>query len=164
MIAMLRLDERMIHGQVAVKWSRYTGVNRIVVASDQAASSVLTQKGLMMAAPPTAKVAIRSVVGAINLLKDPRLADYKVMIIASIPIDVLTLAQNVPGIPLINVGNYGRIAPKKEGEIRKKYGENLYLYDEERELLKQVTETGIVCNYQTTPEDPSENLQSVLGS
>ncbi|MGN0484856.1 MAG: PTS system mannose/fructose/N-acetylgalactosamine-transporter subunit IIB [Lachnospiraceae bacterium] len=164
MIAMLRLDERMIHGQVAVKWSRYTGVNRIVVASDQAASSVLTQKALMMAAPPTAKVAIRSVVGAINLLKDPRLADYKVMIIASIPIDVLTLAQNVPGIPLINVGNYGRIAPKKEGEIRKKYGENLYLYDEERELLKQVTETGIVCNYQTTPEDPSENLQSVLGS
>ena len=54
MIAMLRLDERMIHGQVAVKWSRHTEVDRIVVASDEAAASPLTQKALMMAAPPTA--------------------------------------------------------------------------------------------------------------
>ena len=35
MISMIRLDERLIHGQVAVVWSRYLGVDRIVVANDE---------------------------------------------------------------------------------------------------------------------------------
>lgn len=34
MIKWVRLDERMIHGQVATKWSRTLGVDRIVVADD----------------------------------------------------------------------------------------------------------------------------------
>ena len=29
MITLLRLDERLIHGQIAIKWSRHTGVDRI---------------------------------------------------------------------------------------------------------------------------------------
>ena len=37
MIKWVRLDERMIHGQVATKWSRTLGVDRIVVADDTAA-------------------------------------------------------------------------------------------------------------------------------
>lgn len=163
MIAMLRLDERMIHGQVAVKWSRHTEVDRIVVASDEAAASPLTQKALMMAAPPTAKVAIRSVADSISLLNDPRLATHKVLVIASIPEDILELVKKVPGIPLVNVGNFGRIAPKQAGLQRKKYGENLYLYDSEKEVLTAVIQSGIPCNYQTTPEDTPVQLGTVLG-
>ena len=36
MIKWVRLDERMIHGQVATKWSRTLGVDRIVVADGTA--------------------------------------------------------------------------------------------------------------------------------
>ena len=36
MIKWVRLDERMIHGQIATKWSRTLGVDRIVVADDTA--------------------------------------------------------------------------------------------------------------------------------
>lgn len=58
MIKSIRLDERLIHGQVATKWSRVLGVNRIIVANDEAASNEVMQKSLMMAAPSTCKVAI----------------------------------------------------------------------------------------------------------
>ena len=53
MINHIRLDERLIHGQVAIKWSRHTGVNRIIVANDDAAKNPIIQKSLMMAAPST---------------------------------------------------------------------------------------------------------------
>ena len=48
MIKWVRLDERMIHGQVATKWSRTLGVDRIVVADDTAAASDIMQKSLMI--------------------------------------------------------------------------------------------------------------------
>ncbi|MFT4006497.1 MAG: PTS sugar transporter subunit IIB [Lacrimispora sp.] len=162
MIVMVRLDERMIHGQVAIKWSRHTGVDRIVVANDEAAANPLIQKSLMMAAPQTAKTAIKSVTGAIELLKDPKAAQHKIMIIVSTTEDLLRIATEVPDIPLINVGNYGRVASKVDAEPRKPYRKNLYAYDEEVSVLKKVMETGIKCNYQTVPDDVPEALEKVL--
>lgn len=39
MIKLFRIDERLIHGQIAIKWSRHTGVDSIVVANDHAAAN-----------------------------------------------------------------------------------------------------------------------------
>ena len=46
MIKLFRIDERLIHGQIAIKWSRHTGVDSIVVANDHAAANVMIQKSL----------------------------------------------------------------------------------------------------------------------
>lgn len=37
MIALLRIDERLIHGQVATSWSKALDIDTIVCASDEAA-------------------------------------------------------------------------------------------------------------------------------
>lgn len=162
MIVMVRLDERMIHGQVAIKWSRHTSVDRIIVASDTAAANPIIQKSLMMAAPATAKTAIKSVSDAITLLKNPKAAEHKILLIVSTPQDLLRVATEVDGIPLINVGNYGRVAEKRGNESRKTYRNNLYAYEDEAEILKNVVSTGIKCNYQTIPDDTPEDLGKVL--
>ncbi len=60
MIKLVRLDERMIHGQIAIKWSRHTGVDRIIVVSDEAAANPIIQKSLLMAAPATAEEIAKS--------------------------------------------------------------------------------------------------------
>ena len=83
MIKWVRLDERMIHGQVATKWSRTLGVDRIVVADDTAAASDIMQKSLMMAAPATCKTAIVTVDKAVSLCNDPRAAGLKILLIVS---------------------------------------------------------------------------------
>ena len=49
MISFFRIDERLIHGQIAIKWSRHTGVDHIVVCNDAAANSSIIQKSLKMA-------------------------------------------------------------------------------------------------------------------
>ena len=158
MICSIRLDERLIHGQVAIKWSRHMAVDRIVVANDAAASNSIVQKSLMMAAPPTAKVAIKTIADAIPLINDPRMENHRLMILVSTPEDLLTVVKAVPDIPLVNVGNYGRVAPKKEGEARKTYQKNLYLYPEEAEVLQEIIATGLNCNYQTVPDETAMDL------
>lgn len=163
MIKMVRLDERMIHGQIAIKWSRHLDVNRIIVADDDAAANPVVQQSLMMAAPATCKTAIVPVDKAIALCNDPRSESLTILLIVANPDSLLKVAKEVKDIPVINVGNYGRIAARQGTEIRKTYDPNLYLYDNEKEILKQVAATGIHCIMQTTPEMVAQDLGKMLG-
>lgn len=163
MIKMVRLDERLIHGQVATKWSRTLGVNRIVVADDSAAANEMMQKTLMMAAPSTCKVAIVGMDKALSFVDDPRAEKLSILVIVSTPENLLRMVREAHGIEQINVGNYGRIAPKRNGEARVKYTKNLYAYSDEVELFHEVLETGVPCNVQTIPDDAPVSLARVLG-
>lgn len=162
MISFFRIDERLIHGQIAIKWSRHTGVDHIVVCNDAAANSSIIQKSLKMAAPATCKVAIKTVEDGIKLLNDPRCEKLKIFILVNCPEDALKVVENVKGIPFINIGNYGRIAPEKSGHPRKMVGLNLYCDDIEVESFKKLINTGLKCIYQTTPEEPSEDISKLF--
>ena len=72
MIVQLRVDERLIHGQITTAWSRFLDVSRIVVANDRLARDPLTTQTLLMSAPAGKKVAVRTIDSAIQLLSDPR--------------------------------------------------------------------------------------------
>ena len=61
MIKLLRIDERLIHGQVANQWARQLAVDAIVVANDRAATNDLVKTSLKMAAPQGIKVVIKKV-------------------------------------------------------------------------------------------------------
>lgn len=165
MIKLLRLDERLIHGQVATKWSRQTGVDRIMVANDEAAANEVIQKSLLMAAPSTCKTAIKSVDKTLHMLENPKAADHKILIICQTPDDLLKILENLKEKPeIVQIGNYGRIAEKKaDGSVRKTYGPNLYLYPEEAETLKKAIALGYDIVYQTIPEDPAESVAKMLG-
>jgi len=162
MISLFRIDERLIHGQIAIKWSRHTGVSHIVVANDAAANNSIMQKSLKMAAPAGIKCAIKTVDDAIELLKDERAKNLKMLVLVNSPSDAVKMVKNVPDIPWINVGNYGRLAPKKPGMTRVAYGNNIYCDEQEVEEFKELIATGLKCIYQTTPEEPAEDVSSLF--
>lgn len=162
MIKQIRLDERLIHGQVAVKWSRILGVNRIIVADDEAASNGLMQKALMMAAPNDVKVAIVGVERAIELCRNPKADALSILVIVSNPKALLAVATALPNAGGVNVGNYGRVAPQNDGLERRALGKNLYADDGEIALLRKVADTGLPCVMQTVPEDVAQDLARVL--
>ena len=115
------------------------------------------------AAPAGIKTAIKSVDDAIALLNDDRCKNLKILVLVNSPSDAVKVVNSVSDIPYINVGNYGRIAPKHGSDARKTYGNNLYAYDDEVEVFKKAISFNIPCVYQTTPEEPAENLSKVLG-
>ena len=102
MIKLFRIDERLIHGQIAIKWSRHTGVDSIVVANDNAASNVMIQKSLKMAAPPGVKTVIKTIDDAVKTLNDPRCEPLKVLVLVNNPEDAVEMVTQVSGVPFVN--------------------------------------------------------------
>lgn len=61
MITLLRIDNRLIHGQVAMVWTRHLQANRIIVANDEVVKNEVQKAALKMACPPTAKCSVLAV-------------------------------------------------------------------------------------------------------
>ena len=60
-IAMIRIDERLIHGQVTMGWARSSSANLILAVNDLVAKDEFQKKVMMMAAPVGATVEIYSI-------------------------------------------------------------------------------------------------------
>ena len=61
MIALVRVDNRLLHGQILEAWVPRLKVDRIVVADDEAAASPLAQAAMVLCLPPTLPVEVLSV-------------------------------------------------------------------------------------------------------
>ncbi len=84
MITQVRVDDRLIHGQVAVVWTKELNAPLLVVANDEAAKNEVMQMTLKMAVPNGMKLLIRSVDDAIDVFNDPRGKDKRIFVIRTV--------------------------------------------------------------------------------
>lgn len=158
MIVLLRIDERLIHGQIAVAWSKSLSVSHIVVANDEAAADEIQKMALKMATPADVKLAIKSVEESIEILKDERLADKRVMVIVKRPEDALRLVQVLPGISSVNVGNLGLLG---DNSSTKEFAHHIRLSDEDIACLKEV-EALVPVELQVIPDAAKKSFISII--
>lgn len=162
MISMMRIDDRLIHGQVAVVWSKYLGVNRIIVANDEVVKDEMQMMALKMAVPSNIKVSIKNVASAIEVLNDPRCEKLKIFVVVSNPKDALTIQQEVKELNLINVGNYGRVKQGDSMLEKKQIDKNVFADEEDMKYFKLLAETNCKVNVQVVPTDAEKTLKSIL--
>lgn len=72
MVELCRVDDRMLHGQVAVTWVNQVAPDAILIANDEAATNEMSKLAFKMAKPAGVKLAIKTVKDAAVLLNDPR--------------------------------------------------------------------------------------------
>lgn len=162
MINMLRIDDRLIHGQVAVVWSKYLGVNRIIVANDDVVKDEMQMMALKMAVPSNIKVTIKDVDSAIKVLNDPRGEKLKIFVVVANPKDALRIQEQVTGLDFINVGNYGRVKQGKSMMQKKQIDKNVFADEEDLKYFQQLAETSCKVNVQVVPTDAEKTLKSIL--
>ncbi|WP_334332085.1 PTS system mannose/fructose/N-acetylgalactosamine-transporter subunit IIB [Companilactobacillus sp. HBUAS59544] len=161
MIAQLRVDDRLIHGQVALVWTKELDTPGIVVANDNAANNEMVQMTLKMATPTGKKLLIRSVDDAIKVFNNPKGKNMRMFALTNCVADASKIAQNVEDIDGINVANVGRFADKSEGETHQ-VGSTLMLSDSELEALKELTKLDVPVFQQVVPSNPKTNISSML--
>ena len=163
LIKLMRIDERLIHGQVAVVWSKHLGINRIVVADDEVINNEMQMMALKMAVPSGAKASIVSSDKAISLLNDPRAEKLKIFLIVGNPETALKMMKNVKGIPEINVGNYGRMSQIKDSDEEKQQLEkNLFVTEKDKEVFKELFACNVDVNYQPVPTDKAKPVETMI--
>lgn len=149
MIQALRVDERLIHGQIAMVWSRALDLDGIVVANDETANDEMQKMALKMAVPSGLKVIIKSVQGAIDLLSDPRAGKMKLLVLVRTVGDAVLLAEKLPGINYVNIGNVGKAV---EGQ-KHTFTQFVMLNDEEIANLRKLVELYPETALQNLPDN-----------
>ena len=84
-IANIRIDERLIHGQVAAVWSKALNVNRIMVVDEDAVKNPTQKSVLKMACPAGCKLSILSVASAANNLRIRKYEGDRIFMIVRSP-------------------------------------------------------------------------------
>ncbi|EOT41202.1 PTS system mannose/fructose/sorbose-specific IIB component [Enterococcus dispar ATCC 51266] len=112
-IRLARIDDRLIHGQVATAWSKQTGIERILVVSDEVAQDQLRRFLLQEASPPGIKSNVISVDKMIALYHEDLLAGQKVMLLFTDPHAVARLVQGGVKLTSINIGGMRFTVGKK---------------------------------------------------
>lgn len=113
MITLLRVDDRLIHGQVAVVWTSYLHADTIVVGNDKAANDAFTTMALNLAKPPGVALHILTLEKASAFCNDPGNQTKKIFIVVENTSDALALATKIDGIHQIILGGIRKSGDKR---------------------------------------------------
>lgn len=151
-----RVDERLIHGQVATVWTNSLGAQRIMVVNDFAVKDQMQIGALKMAKPAGIKLSILSKRKAVEKILANHYEDEKVFLITKDITDMAYLIDN--GIPLksFNVGNMSQ----KEGS--KAIKKSVSVTDDDITTIKRLIDEGIEITAQMIPSESNESILSFI--
>lgn len=150
MIQQIRIDDRLLHGQVAYSWKAELGYQAVVIASDQVSEDKLRVQALKMAKPQGVKLAVRSIEDAQKMLNDPRMEVVKVLVIVESPEDALALYPGLKEQPLITLGGI----QMKEG--RDFFAPAVYLSQNAMQALDTLVEMGVDIQVKQVPNEKTK--------
>lgn len=103
-IGLARIDDRLIHGQVATRWTKETNVKRIIVVSDEVAADHVRKTLLTQVAPPGVTAHVVDVAKMIRVYNNPKYAGERVMLLFTNPTDVERVVEGGVKITSVNIG------------------------------------------------------------
>ena len=146
MITHLRIDNRLIHGQVAVVWMNIIGAEAIIVVNDDVAADPLQKMALPLAARGS-KVLVFSIDELIQYTKDnPK---ETLFVICKFPTDALRILESGVPVKQVNVGNAAPIGGTTYKMVTKSIAvtkEDVPVYREIAQLLGGKLTSRIVPN------------------
>ncbi|GAA0078974.1 PTS sugar transporter subunit IIB [Clostridium sp. CTA-5] len=153
-IVLTRIDDRLIHGQVATAWSKITKATKIIVIDDAVAQDSFMEMVLKSAAPSSIKVEIYGVNDAINALNKDDDGE-RVIVLVKTPMPILTLVKAGVGIKELNLGGMGA----KQG--RKQFYKNISVSEEEKDAFKELMALGVNVYVQIVPDAKQISLDKL---
>ena len=160
-ITALRVDDRLIHGHVAMTWTKQLAVQGIVVANDEAANDNTQKMALKMAVPGGIKSLIKPVDEAIRILNNPKASKMRILVLTRTVKDALKVRQSVGEIGFLNVGNTGRFDGIDVSE-KLVLTPTIMLTKTEQQALKDLVALDPKTCMQQVPNDEQKLVKDVL--
>ena len=104
MITLLRVDHRLLHGQVAFSWTQYVGADCILIANDSVPGDELRKTTIKLAKPPSVKLVIKNINDSIEAIKSGVTDKYNLFIVVESVNDAWRIASAIDEIKSINLG------------------------------------------------------------
>jgi len=153
----VRIDDRLIHGQVVAVWCRHQPFTRIVIVDDDVAADPFLQEVLRLAAPAGLPVDVFSVEQALTALGAEEPSRATTMVLVRSPQTAKRLYDGGVRFPALNVGGIG------SGPGRRTIFKNIAASDEEIAILKELADQGVSITLLTVPGEKAKGLAEVIG-
>lgn len=155
-IVNVRVDGRLIHGQVARIWTGAINATRIMVLGDKVASDDLEKTALKLARPSQVALSILPPDRAGANFLAGRYNSQNVFIVTREPEALLNLVE--AGVPIkeVNVGNLST------GEDRTSIFKSVAVSNDEAQIFKKLAAHGVRIYHQMVPNDPQEDFMAAL--
>lgn len=155
-IKLVRVDYRLMHGQVVTGWLGRVSANSILIINDQLAADQFLSQVYLMAAPPGVKVDIVSLDEANTFIQSAQYIDKNLLILFKTIEDAYRgVLQSLP-IEEIQVGGVDD-APDK-----KRVADVLAIDDKEIHMLKELRDKGLKVYFQVTTGHNEISLEKAL--
>ena len=154
-IVLVRIDDRLIHGQVMTSWLNYTGANKIMIIDDGVAADPFMKRVLKTCVPANVKLATFTVEKAAVRLKKGFAGD-KCIVLVKYPETLYRLMKEGVLFDEINIGGMG-----VSGD-RTKFFRNIAASEEERDMLKEMISEGANISVRIIAEDSATDISKML--
>ena len=151
-ITLLRIDSRLIHGQVATSWAKAVKCEAIFAVNDDVANDPLRRDLLLQVAPPHLKAYVIPVEKAIKVYHNPKYAGKNILWLVTNPSDIVRLIDGGVKIDKVNVGGM----TYREGN--KLLSQAVAVDPTDVEAFKQLLDKGVELSLQQVAANPKVML------
>ena len=156
-LVLVRIDDRLIHGQVVVGWASVLHPDRILLASDEVATVDWQRTIYLSAVPEELKASVLTLDDTVKTLKNKEYNDERVLLLVDSPKSVLYLVEKGLEISRVNVGG-----------MHFKPGKNqvtpfIFVDQNDIEAFQHLYKREIELEGRDVPNRASVNIPKVLG-
>ena len=155
-VAFLRIDSRLIHGQVAGSWVNHVAPQTLIAACDDAAHDELRKSLLLQVGPASARTNVLDIPKTVRVYFNPEYKGMRTMIVVESPMDALKLLEEGVKVDEVNVGG----VTFKTGMTL--ITEAVSVNDEHVEAYKAINALGVPMTLQQVPTSSRTDMMSKL--
>lgn len=155
-IGLARIDDRLIHGQVATRWTKETNVSRIIVVSDEVANDQVRKTLLTQVAPPGVTAHVVDVDKMVRVWNNPKYGSDRVMLLFTNPTDVLRLVEQGVGIKTVNIGGMAF----RQGKTQ--VNNAVSIDEKDIAAFRQLNDRGIELEVRKVSSDPQLKMMDLI--
>ncbi|MFQ3675058.1 MAG: PTS sugar transporter subunit IIB [Endomicrobiia bacterium] len=159
---LIRVDDRLVHGQVVEGWIKPLKISLIIICSNTVACDIMQQTLFKLSVPPHVKLECEKIEEtAFNIVNNKYKKENVLILISSLKdlnnfVDhVLSLSKNFV-LENINIGGLRHCGNKKQ------IYRALCLDKEDVELIKNLISKNIILDYYILPGDNKINLNTLF--
>lgn len=154
----LRIDDRLIHGQIVTAWCGHLKIQEIVAIDDTLAKNTMLQSIMLMGIPKQYKSHVVTMAEAKELFAQQ--ADGNRLFVTRLPQDLANLREELKQCELVVIGNAAKRADTKFN-LTKGGGSVFFASEADIALFDSISADGVKLVYQTVPKSPAKEWPEI---
>lgn len=156
MIKLIRIDDRLVHGQVAFTWVPALGADCLLVANDKVAKDEFQKMTLNLAKPANCRLVIKTLEETTAYLNDEKNGKLKILVLINSIKDAATL---VAGVPEITSVNFGGIRGKEGSRLISKA---IAITDADLPYIQEMLQKPVELEIRQVPTDSKQMVENLI--